>query len=88
MAALSARAEALERLAYEQGEEELGLGGNPWDDGKIVKMIQKSNNLSKEILTYVRKQKGKGKKGKGKGKKGKKLEDAMEEVSIGAEEGG
>jgi len=51
-------------------------------------MIQKSNNLSKEILTYVRKQKGKGKKGKGKGKKGKKLEDAMEEVSIGAEEGG
>ena len=67
---------------------ELGLGGNPWDDGKIVKMIQKSNNLSKEILTYVRKQKGKGKKGKGKGKKGKKLEDAMEQVSIDAEEGG
>jgi len=84
----------IEELPCELGElkesklKELGLGGNPWDDGKIVKMIQKSNNLSKEILTYVRKQKGKGKKGKGKGKKGKKLEDAMEEVSIGAEEGG
>jgi len=62
---------------------ELSLGGNPWDDGKIVKMIEKSKNLSKEILTYVRKQKGRGKRGKGKkGKKGAKLGEAMEGVSI------
>eukprot|EP00746_Dinoflagellata_sp_MGD_P124804 gnl/MRDRNA2_/MRDRNA2_59433_c0_seq1.p1 gnl/MRDRNA2_/MRDRNA2_59433_c0~~gnl/MRDRNA2_/MRDRNA2_59433_c0_seq1.p1 ORF type:complete len:795 (-),score=244.52 gnl/MRDRNA2_/MRDRNA2_59433_c0_seq1:58-2442(-) len=57
------------------------LNDNPWKDGKIRNMIENSAVLSKDVLTYVRKQRpqGRGKaRSKAKGKKGVKNESESE----------
>lgn len=60
---------------------EIELQENPLNDPKIKKMIGKSANLVKELLTYVRKNGFKGDKGgkKGKGKNGKKKAESEAE---------
>lgn len=71
----------LEELPAELGDlkenklKEIVLDANDFDDPKINKLV-KNGFKSKELLGYLRKQKGKGKKGQKKGKKAKKGGDA------------